>query len=293
LDGKKKGFPDVFDPGFRDAVQKAVEKVTMNTRNDSFCIGYFIDNELDVRNLTEAVMTSRTNSEAKKGFIVFLEQKYGTVGNLNKTWKTKFSSWTNLTSASALPESASADMLEFDVIILDKYYRTCSEILKQNAPEGLYFGSRLNTHYYPDDQNETHVIKTAAKYCDAVGFNIYRFIISDLILPEGIDKPTIIGEFHFGALDRGFLHTGLRSLPNQEERAQAYEDYVTAALKNPQIVGAHWFRYQDEPVTAWPGSNAENYEIGFVDVCDNPYPELINSVRKIGYSMYNIRSVEK
>lgn len=293
LDGKRKGFPDVFDPGFKEAMQKAIENGTRNTRKDTFCIGYFIDNELDVRKLSQAIMTNESNSEAKKAFLAYLQEKYVSVRELNRKWNSKFRSWENLIVTKELPENAITDMAAFDLIIIDKYYKTCSEILKQNVPYGLYFGSRLNTHYYPDDQSETAIIRIAAKYCDAVGFNIYRFVVSDLILPDGIDKPSIIGEFHFGALDRGLLHTGLRSLPNQDERAEAYEDYVLGALNNPQIVGAHWFKYQDEPIAGVPGTNSENYQIGAVDVCDNPYPEFISSIRKIGYSMYRTRFMEK
>jgi hypothetical protein len=77
---------------------------------------------------------------------------------------------------------------------------------------------------------------------------------------------------------------------NQDQRAEAYFHYVEGALRNPQIVGSHWFQYGDEAFTG--RDDGENYQIGFVDICDNPYPEMVGVARKIGYSMYKIRNSE-
>ena len=132
---------------------------------------------------------------------------------------------------------------------------------------------------------ENHI---AAKYCDVISFNRYRFAPNDLQPHDkNIDKPIIIGEFHFGALDRGMLHTGLRSVQNQEQRGKAYYAYIKAALENPYLVGAHWFQYGEQAVTG--RGDGENYQIGFLDVCDTPYRETIDACRKIGYKMYEIR----
>ena len=94
----------------------------------------------------------------------------------------------------------------------------------------------------------------------------------------------MVGEFHFGALDRGLFHTGLVPMENQQMRAQTYKDYVIGALRHPQFVGCHWFQYRDEPVTgrSWDG---ENYQVGFVDVADTPYKKLVDAARETGYHL--------
>ena len=107
-------------------------------------------------------------------------------------------------------------------------------------------------------------------------------------MEEGGDKPYIIGEFHFGALDRGMFHTGLVSVEDQNERAQAFTDYVSDCLAHPNIVGCHWFQYTDSPTTG-RSFDGENYQIGFTDVCDTPYPELIKASRAIGEKLYQAR----
>ena len=98
----------------------------------------------------------------------------------------------------------------------------------------------------------------------------------------------IIGEFHFGALDRGLFHVGLKATKDQNDRAAKYRDYLEGALKNPWLVGAHWFEYRDEPLTG--RFDGENYQIGFVDICDNPYPETIAAARDIGARMYPLHA---
>lgn len=169
----------------------------------------------------------------------------------------------------------------------EDYYRIVSEEVKRAAPDKLYMGSRLHGQKHPHG-GPANVATAAAKYCDVIGINRYRFSPSDLSIPEGaVDKPIVIGEFHFGALDRGLLHTGLRGVGTQRQRAYAYHHYVTQALAHPNIVGTHWFQYREQPVTG--RGDGENYQIGFVNIADNPYPEMIQAARWIGTNMYVLR----
>ncbi len=75
---------------------------------------------------------------------------------------------------------------------------------------------------------------------------------------------------------------------DQADRAAAYKEYVTSVLKHPSFVGCHWFQYRDEATTGRP-LDGENYQCGFIDVADTPYPETISACRDIGYQMYEIR----
>ena len=127
----------------------------------------------------------------------------------------------------------------------------------------------------------------AVKYCDVVSFNLYGSGQATFSVPEG-DVPVLIGEFHFGALDRGLFHPGLVPTADQNARAAAYRDYVRGVLGNPSIVGCHWFEYQDEPTTGRV-YDGENFQIGFVDVVNNPYRETIQAARDIGNTMYAAR----
>lgn len=167
-----------------------------------------------------------------------------------------------------------------------EYYRIVNEEVKRAAPDKLYMGSRL--HGQNKFNGGAKVAVDASKYCDIIGVNRYRFSPADLKIPEGgLDKPIVIGEFHFGALDRGLLHTGLRGVGTQKQRAYAYHHYVTQALEHPNIVGTHWFQYRDQALTG--RGDGENYQIGFINIADDPYPEIVQAARWIGNNMYPYR----
>jgi hypothetical protein len=84
------------------------------------------------------------------------------------------------------------------------------------------------------------------------------------------------------------LHTGLRNAYDQNERADLYEFYVTQALENPYLVGTHWYQLNDQANTG--RKDGENYQIGFLDLCDNPHLETISASRRIGNQLYQLRA---
>ncbi len=175
---------------------------------------------------------------------------------------------------------ARADLEAFYTKTAETYFGTIRRELKKVAPEQLYLGCRFA---WVNDR----AARAALKSCDVVSYNRYEYSVAGLKLPGGVDMPVIIGEFHFGALDRGMFHTGLRRTDNQQDRADKYRDYVRGALRNPYIVGTHWFQYVDQPTTG--RGDGENYQIGFVDICNTPYPEIVQAAREIGQSMYPYR----
>jgi hypothetical protein len=169
-----------------------------------------------------------------------------------------------------------------------EYYSSVSALAKELLPNKLYLGSRLDFHDWPDSSAERYaIVRLAAQYTDVISFNQYRYTFEDFKLPPDIDKPVIVGEFHFGALDRGLLHTGLRSVIDQDQRADAYTHFMETAIANPNIVGAHWFELYDEPTTG--RGDGENYQIGLLDICDQPYAETIAAARHVAAEMYKLR----
>jgi hypothetical protein len=293
--GGKLKFPNVFHPNYKVKLEKTFEKHAV-TWDDDYCIGYFVDNELHGwGKIGQQVMMSPASDEAKKELTKFLKDKYQSIAQLNKTWESKYASWASFLNSTTevTAKVGKGDLLAFEKIMVELYYKTCREVIKAKAPNKLYMGSRLHNHYYPQDLgHQRWIVPIAAKYCDIVSFNRYRFVPDDLSFhDQSIDKPIIIGEFHFGALDRGMLHTGLRSVQNQEQRGRVYYQYIKGALENPYVVGAHWFQYGEQAVTG--RGDGENYQIGFLDVCDTPYQETIDASRKVGGLMYLIRLGEQ
>ncbi len=76
--------------------------------------------------------------------------------------------------------------------------------------------------------------------------------------------------------------------PDQTSRAQGARDYLDHALANKNIIGAHWYRFVDFPISG-KAEHDQNYAFGAVDVTDRPYQELIETFRAFSQSMYATR----
>jgi hypothetical protein len=282
-------FYDVFDPSFRQALRGRLELEKGRAINDPWCIGYFVHNEIawgDEVSLAVAALVSPADQPAKKVFIDDLKAKYGTIDNLNNTWGTEHASWQALLQSQEAADKKKAweDLTAFYTKIAETYFETIRDELKKVAPNQLYMGCRFA---WVNDR----AAKAATKFCDIVSYNRYSYSVAEHHLPDNIDMPMIIGEFHFGALDRGMFHTGLRKTTDQQDRAAKYKSYVQGALRNPYIVGTHWFQYKDQATTG--RGDGENYQIGFIDICDNPYPEIVRACREVGYDLYEYRLKNK
>ena len=169
---------------------------------------------------------------------------------------------------------------------VELYFRICREELNRLAPGKLYLGSRFVGFRQPG-----LLWRTAAKYCDVVTVNAYAnsvYNISDRMFKKGEEKPILVGEFHFGCLDRGMFKPGLAPVWSQAERGRSYMRFVEGCLQHPLFVGCHWFQYRDQPLLG--RGDGEAYQIGFVDVCDRPYPELCRAARMVGETMYRKRN---
>ncbi|MDO4570792.1 MAG: beta-agarase [Planctomycetia bacterium] len=281
-------FPDPFAPEFREKTRSAIRS-RKEFLGDPWCLGAFVNNEISwggEYSLSQAALASPATQPAKIEFLRFLREKYDTIENLNAVWETTHESWGALLQATEPPTSdgAKPDLGEFYTRIAEQYFRVIHEELRAADPQLLDMGCRFAW----TNPRAAHAM---AKFVDVMSYNLYRDSVADFRLLEGIDLPCIIGEFHFGALDRGVFHTGLRGAKNQVERAEKYYNYVRGALENPCLVGTHWFQYGAQATTG--RFDGENYQIGLVDIGDTPYPEIIAKVREIGNSMYQIRSESK
>jgi hypothetical protein len=281
-------FPDPFDAGFRNNLRASLEREKGRSLNDPWCIGYFVHNELgwgDETSLAIAALQSPADQPAKLAFLEVLKTKYQTIDKLNAAWGTQHASWQALLETRQAPDrqKASDDLKAFYTTIAETYFKTIRDEIKRQAPNQMYMGCRFA---WVNDR----AARAAAKYCDIVCYNCYTYSVADLRLPGNIDVPIIVGEFHFGALDRGMFHTGLRKTISQQDRADKYTAYVQGALRNPCIVGTHWFQYKDQATTG--RGDGENYQIGFIDICNTPYPEIVAAARNIGKTMYTYRLQE-
>ena len=169
---------------------------------------------------------------------------------------------------------------------LELYFRICQEELAKAAPGKLYLGSR-----FVGFRQAGALWAAASRYCDVITVNAYGnsiYNVSEKIFANGrTERPLLIGEFHFGCYDRGMFKPGLAPVCDQAERARSFTRFAEGALNHPLFVGCHWFQYRDQPLLG--RGDGEAYQIGFVDVCDRPYPELTRAARRFASEMYEKR----
>lgn len=274
---------DPWDASFVKSINDNLDR-RAEQLEDPFCIGYFVDNEHhwgSPDTIGRNVSISPADLPAKIEFAKDLKAKYGDIAALNKAWKTNFKSWDDFLANDKNPVNADKkDLAAFSEKFIGNYFKTIRDTIKARVPHMLYMGCRFA------GSNEI-ALRQAGKYCDIVSYNRYSDSLATLKLPEGVDKPIMIGEFHFGALDRGLFHPSLVLVKDQKDRGQHYYDYVKSALENPAIVGTHWHQFSDQCTAG--RFDGENFQVGFTDVADQPYPETINKAREIGYKLYKTR----
>jgi len=243
LESGPMGVPDVYAPTYAASVDQAAAQQCAPHKDDAFVLGYFIGNEPPWpgrESIAVDAILAGPESALKKALQSYLKDGDTTERRQQFLYDT-YSTFVDITSAA-----------------IRKYDSNYLNL-------GLRFGSSAPAE-----------IVRRSKSFDVYSLNSYAYSVNRAEVDKVrslIDRPILIGEFHFGTPGRG-MTPGLRQTSSQEERGVAYRYYVENAMADPSIVGAHWFEWIDEPSTG--RFDGENYNIGLLDVTDRPYRELVD-----------------
>jgi len=274
---------DVFDPAFAPQTREALRSLAERYRDNPLVIGYFVDNEMSWAGIARGALASPPDQPARAAFLEDLRAKYATVEQLNAAWETDAADWDSLQPPRAPNDACKTDFDAFEYRFARTYFDAVAGALRAFAPHQLYLGCRFTPAYCPPA-----ALRACAETADVVSINAYVPEI-DAHKYRDLGKPLLIGEFHFGALDRGMFHAGLQATDNQGARAAAYVRYVESVARHPMFVGCHWFQYFDQPVTG-RSLDGENFNIGLVSIADAHYPELIDAARALHERVYTLRA---
>jgi hypothetical protein len=246
IEGAIMGMPDVYSPSFAQRVEREALQQLGARSDDPWMIGYFIGNE--------------------------------------PPWPARESELVDRVLAgppSALQQRFKADIARGDTpqkrkelvhAAFTRYLEVVNAAVRRADPRHMNLGIRFGGTP-PDD------VIALARGFDVYSMNKYRWAPPKDFIDRvyAITKlPILIGEFHFGVPERG-LAPGLVQTASQAERGVAYSYYVEHAAEHPAIVGAHWYQWIDQPATG--RRDGENYNIGWIDVTDRPYPELVAAAK--------------
>lgn len=280
-------FPDVFHPDFeKDAADYAAQ--LESTANDPAFLGYFLMNEPQwgfSSELPAAGMLFVTPAcETRRELSRFLQKKYADNAALAAAWgiPVTFEELAAGPWKTVLPEAALKDLEAFSVVMTSRYFQILSEACRKVDPNHLNLGMRWAG-------TPPRWAVEGMRSFDVFSMNCYRQRVpADVTrtIHELLKRPVIIGEWHFGALDVGLPASGIGHLKNQQDRAKAYRVYLEDAAANPHCVGAHWFTLYDQ--SALGRFDGENYNIGFLDVCNRPYEELCQAAVTSHERLYEV-----
>lgn len=279
--------PDVFHPDFERLTRVRLEEEAETTANDPWCIGYFVDNELKLPQPWTPAMLALESPEtvyARRVLLDGLQQQYGTIEALNSAWKSDFANWNDIQRIEEeFTDAYREDMNAFSRLFYEVYFGTVRDVVKSVAPDKLYLGSRMHQH------GNQLMLQVCAEFADVVSINVYDYTPYAFNPPEGFDAPVVIGEYHFGTItEYGVWGAGLGTGLDLPHAASLFKAYTRQALQHPLLVGAHWFKFMDQPLTG--RFDGENYRIGFVNIADQPYPDMIRAAQAVAADMYERRS---
>ena len=285
-------FPDVFAPSFQIEAKEYAKQLE-ETKKDPALIGYFLMNEPTWGFSSELPASGMLfNTEecfTRRELTGFLQRKYATEAQLSSAWNMEVTfdrlrrgRWTRRFTPEALD-----DLAAFSELMCDEFFRVLTTACKEVDPHHMNLGARY--HKVPPPW-----ALSGMRHFDVFSMNCYRDRIphDDLEkIHQQLDMPTMIGEFHFGALDVGLPATGIGHVKDQSARGAAYRVYVEDAAADPNCVGTHWFTLYDQ--SALGRFDGENYNIGFLDVCNKPYEDLVSAAKMTHSVLYDIVSQKR
>ena len=284
-------FPDVFSDEYQASSEKWAQQIE-SFKDDPYLIGYFMANEptwafVDGLNIAKMTLASEKPLESRKVLATFMQNVYFDIDFLNAAWGSDYESFDDMadnpSDASNFNENAEGALMAFSEEMVREYIKAPSLAIKAIDKNHLNLGIRYAWL-------SSKALAAGSEYTDIFSFNCYSLDPYSSIerITDLVNKPVIIGEYHFGALDRGLDATGIRGVTTQAERAVAYKYYMHRAASHPMCLGAHYFQLNDQGYLG--RFDGENYQIGIVDVCNKPYEEFVDGIRETNEELYKVVS---
>ena len=250
------GLPDVHSQKFVDDIDAAADTQCAPRKSDPLLIGYFVGNEPPWNGReTElcGLILAGPDTATKTTLKDFLAQS-----------------------------DTAARRREFILACFAKYLDIICGAVRKYDPNHLLLGIR-----YGGKMSDEAMMM--ARIFDVCSINVYEYEPTKQIIRAArlSGRPILIGEYHIGVPADG-LAAGLVQAKDQLERGSAYRYYVEQAASLEWFLGAYWFQWRDEPVLG--RMDGENYNIGFVDVADRPYVELIEAAKVTHKGLMDVHS---
>ncbi len=261
IDGSLMGLADVYDPAFAAAVDSSMQASVVSQKDNPWVIGYFVGNEpawLDQEERLCSLILDGADRPIKSALRTCL-------------------------AAGDTPERRKAFIHE----TFRTFLQTVSCSFRKYDPNHLNLGIRFGNI---GELDET-VLTICKESFDVLSFNCYALYPDEKMMDRALrltDLPMIIGEYHFGTVDRGMAQS-LWQVDTEQERGVAYRYYTERAYAHPGLIGTAYFQWCDQDLTG-RRNDGENYNCGLVDVTDRPYRYQVEAMMETAKRLYDIHS---
>jgi len=255
------GLCDVYEPDFKANVDKSLSEFVKPYKNNPWLVGYFIGNE-----------PAWLGEESRLCGLI-LEGK-------DRPIRTALSNY--LKEKGDTPDNRKA----FVFSVFRTFLVTTNQLLKKHDPNHLNLGIRFGNILALDEE----ILKICGESFDVLSFNCYDLYPNTQMMDRALriaKLPMIIGEYHFGTVDRGMAQS-LWQVDSQEQRGVAYRYYTEKAYSHPGLIGTGYFQWCDQDLTG--RRDGENYNCGLIDVTDRPYKEQVDAMMETAKRLYKIHS---
>ncbi len=247
----------VFDDEF-EAYSNDLAEYFRPYVNDPQVFGYFSDNELAWRDegLPAHLEIADPSDKNYVTAIRFLEGRGKTVD----TWDTE-------------------DQYAYMALMAERYYSVVSAAIKAVDPNHMYIGSRCHS----TEKGIKDFMVNAGKYVDIFTMNHYnRWGARDYEIhnmSEWSGRPLMATEFYAMEKDPESDVQGAGwPVLDQASRGLFYQHFVSTLAETGDLVGWHWFKFQD----ANDGANK-----GIVDASGNLYTNLLSDMQQMNSQIYS------
>lgn len=259
IEGRLMGLADVYAADFRERIDSSVFESVSPYRDNPWLLGYFVFNEPSFQGREEQLCELILEGEDRP---------------IKDALKAQL-------SVGDSPQKRVAFIHETFRIFIE----TVDEAMERHDPNHLSLGIRFG------GEADNALLEISKDVFDVFSFNCYDLYPREAMLNRFMNitgKPMIIGEFHFGTVDRGMAQA-LWQVDSQEERGIAYRYYMEQGYSHPGLIGTAYFQWCDQDLTG-RGLDGENYNCGLVDVTDRPYSYMVEAVSETAKRLYGIHS---
>ncbi|HYA43451.1 MAG TPA: hypothetical protein VEF34_19270 [Syntrophobacteraceae bacterium] len=302
---------DPFDPQMEQKVLEKARELTAAYRNLPQLIGYFSDNEVGWWNSSLFIWFLKAPWENHTKRFLWKMIYDGYEGN----WNLLLADWSPQEGAGNFEDLKKAGARlklrpggngirlvdRFMSAYAGRYYEIMYRAIHTAHPGALALGDRLPLYYHQD------AVLAMGDNVDVISTNYNVDVGDGWVAPyffEGLSKlsgkPVLVTEFFFAAAENrsGNLNETARNVHakpghlmtvvTQDERAWGAQNALLSFARFPNVVGAHWFQYCDEPLGG--REDGEDYNVGLVDTSNRPYQALTLGFMEINPKLESVHA---